>query len=100
MSRKPSWIDDPKLARQLARFTWLVLVGAGVLLTRFPLAPSWERLALAGVIAAVVVMNAPVAVGLYRSRDEAETAPFRAVALAFGLRVLATAAVVWWVSSA
>lgn len=100
MPAKTAWIDDPKLARQLARFTWVLLVTAAVLLTRFRLEATYERLALASLLVAVVVMNAPVVVGLYRSRAESGTAPFRAVAVALGLRLVATVGVVAWVSRA
>jgi hypothetical protein len=99
VGEKTAWIDDPKLARQLARATWLVLVAAGVLLTRFPLDAVYERLALAALLVAVVVMNAPVVVGLHRSRAQSRTPAYRAVAVALGLRLLATAGVVFWVSS-
>lgn len=93
-----SWIDDPKLARQLARATWLVLVVAGVLLTRFPVAPGVERIALAALLATVVVLNAPVVNGLYQTRDESGSAAWRAVAIALALRIVATAGVLAWVS--
>lgn len=95
-----TWIDDPKLARRLARASWVLLMATGVLLTRLRLEEPYERLALASMLVAMVVMNAPVVVGLHRSRAYAGTAPFRAVALALGIRLIATVGVVVWVSRA
>lgn len=95
-----SWIDDPKLARQLARASWLVLVAAAVLLTRFPLPPTWERVAIAGLIVVTIVLNAPVISGLMQSRDEASSAAWRAVAVALALRVAGTVGVVTWITVA
>ena len=93
-----SWIDDPKLARQLARASWVVLVAAAVLLTRFPLAPAWERGAIAALLALTVVLNAPVVNGLIQSRAESASPAWRAVAAALVLRVAATIGVVAWVT--
>lgn len=94
-----SWIRDPKLARTLARVTWFVLVWAFVLLTRFGMGPTARSAALALLLSVVVVLNAPVVVGLYESRAQAGSPAFRAVALMLGLRVVATVAVMWVVSA-
>lgn len=95
MDAKPSWIDDPHLARRLARATWVLLVAAFVLLTRFDAGPVVEHTALGALVVVVGVLNAPVAVGLYKSRSESHTRAFRMVAVALLLRALATA----WVCS-
>lgn len=97
---KPSWIDDPHIARRLARATWMVLVAAFVLLTRYDFGASAERGAIAAVIFAIGMLNAPVAIGLWKSRGEASSRAFRAVALALGMRVLAAAWIVWLLSAA
>lgn len=95
MDEKPSWIDDPHIARRLARSTWIVLVAAFVLLTRFDFGSSVERAAVALVIFVVALLNAPVILGLYKSKSESHSRPFRMVAFALGMRALATAWVVW-----
>jgi hypothetical protein len=89
------WLHDPKLARQLARATWVVLVAAFVLLTRFQFGASTMRLLLAGLIVAVGALNTPVVLGLWQSRPHAHTAAFRFVAVALAMRLAATAWVVW-----
>lgn len=89
------WLGDPLLARRFARMHWLVLVGAFVLLTRFQLGVDLHRAVLGLVGAALVVLNAPVVVGLRRSRSEAHTRAFRMVALGLGLRVMAAVWVFW-----
>ncbi len=91
-------MDDPKLARQLARGTWIVLVAAFVMLTRFPLEPTLESAALAGLIVLFCVLNAPVAIGLSKTRDQAGHPAWRAIALAFGFRVVSLVAVIAVVS--
>lgn len=98
MSERMSWLDDPRVARRLARFTWVALVTAFVLLTRFDYGSTATRLAVAGLIMAVGVLNAPVVFGLWKSRAEADTLPFRLVALALGVRVLASGWVVWFLT--
>jgi hypothetical protein len=97
VSETTSWLDDPRLARRLARFTWVLLVAVFVVLTRFDFGDSVERVALAGLITVVGLLNAPVMVGLWRSRDESRTSAFRLVAFALALRLLATGWVVWMV---
>ena len=93
-----SWIDDPKLARQLARFSWVTLVVAFVLLTRAPLAPTHESAALGALIALFAALNAPVAVGLSHTRAQSGTPAWRAIAVGFAFRVIALVAVVALVS--
>lgn len=95
MTEKKSWLDDPHLARRLARFTWVVLVTAFVLVTRLDLGHVGTRAALSVVIAVVGILNAPVAIGLWRSRAEAHTRPFQLVALALLLRI---AGLIWVLS--
>lgn len=95
MSERKSWLDDPRLARRLAPFTWVVLVTAFVLLMRVELGATVERLCLAALIVIVGLLNAPVAIGLWKSRAEARTPQFRLVAFALGARVLATGWIVW-----
>lgn len=96
---EPSWMDDPHLARRLARATWLVLVATFVLLTRFEVESSIEPLVLALVVMVVGGLNAPVALGLYKSRREAHTPAFRMVAFALLVRALAAAWVIWILGS-
>ena len=89
-----SWMEDPRIARTMARFSWVVLVVGFVLLARNPLEPTLQRAALGGLIAVIAVMNVPVVLGLYGTRAQARSAAYRAVAISLGLRVLATIAVV------
>ncbi len=96
MSERTSWLDDPRLARRLSRLTWVVLVTAFVLLVQLDLGATAERLVVAAVLGAVGVLNAPVVVGLWKSRAEAGTPLFRMVAFALVVR-LATSAWVAWV---
>ena len=97
MSEKPSWIEDPKLARTLARLSWMVLVGAFVILTRWRLSPTGQDAALGILVATVLTLNLPIVVGLRKSLEHTHTKAFRAVALMLVLRIAATAWVVWTV---
>ena len=77
------WYEDPRLARQLARLSWLV-VAAGFFLTEPGAYGSWSTaLALGGMTAVAVVLNFPVALGLYQTRHASASGAWRAVA--FGL---------------
>lgn len=87
-------MDDPKLARQLARGTWIVLVASFVLLTRFPLEPTLENAAVAVLLVVFCVLNAPVAIGLQKTWTQRGLPAWRAIAVAFGFRVMALAAVI------
>ena len=87
-------MKDAKLARQLARATWLVLVASFVLMTRWPLAPSHRAIALGALTVGFVVMNLPVVLGLIESRTLADTKAFRAVAIGLALRIAALIAVI------
>lgn len=92
-----TWIEDPKLARTLARITWVVLVGSFVLITKFRLEGAALSGALAGLITVVLAMNAPVLVGLWKSRDHSRTKAYRLVAFTLVLRVCALAWVIFLV---
>ncbi len=96
---KPSWLEDPRLARRFARVTWFVLVATFVLLTRFDFGATMEQALLAVLIVVVGVLNAPVVVGLGKSREHSHTRAFRLVVLALVMRLAATAWVVWIVGS-
>lgn len=91
------WLRDPKLARTLSRFSWVVLVAAFVLLTRFDTGER-EPLLLLGLAVTVVALNAPVMYGLSISQKEGATKAYRVVALMLIFRLAATAGVVWFVS--
>jgi hypothetical protein len=95
VSEKTSWIEDPKLARTLARLSWMVIVGGFVILTRWRLSGAAEDGALGIVIATVLTMNLPVVVGLQKSLEHTRTRAFRVVALMLILRIAALAWVVW-----
>ncbi len=90
---------DPKLARTLSRSSWVVLVAAFVLLTRFDAGPA-EPWALLGLVALMLTLNAPVMYGLSVSRADSGTRAYRAVAVLLLLRLGATGFVVWAVSEA
>lgn len=95
MTERSSWLDDPRLARRLSQLTWVVLVVAFVVLGRGELGASATRLALAGLIVVVGLLNAPTAIGLWKSRAEASTSAFRAVAFVFVVRLATAAWLVW-----
>ncbi len=99
MSANTSWLDDPVLARRLSRYTWIVLVGGFVTLTRFDFGDTGTHAAIAAMIVLAAVLNAPVVRGLWRSRDESGTRPFRLVAFALTMRLMAVGWVVWMVTS-
>lgn len=90
MSALPSFLRDPHLARRLARASWVVLVAAFVLLTRFDPGSALRHAAVAFVVVLVFALNVPVMVGLYESRAESHTPAFRMVAFALLVRLLAT----------
>ena len=90
-----TWLDDPRLARRFARLTWVVLVTVFVLLLRLDLGAVAERAIGAALALVVVVLNAPVVVGLHKSRAEAHTTAYRLVALALVARLAATGWVLW-----
>lgn len=98
VAKKKSWLDDPHLARRFARVHWLVLVATFVVMTRFSLELELRRVVVGAMIAVLVLLNAPVAFGLHKSRAEAHTRPFRMVAFALALRVAATVWVAWSLS--
>ena len=95
MSERPSWLDDPRLARRLSQLTWVVLVMAFVLLGRGGIEPSLQRAALAGLIVVVGFLNAPTAIGLWKSRAESGSSAFRAVAFVFVVRLVTAGWLVW-----
>jgi hypothetical protein len=90
-----SWLDDPRLARRFARVHWIVLVAVFVVITRFDFGATGETLILGAMLSAVCFLNAPVIVGLYKSRAESGTRAYRVVALALVMRVIATGFVLW-----
>lgn len=87
-------MEDPKLARRLARASWVVLVVGFVLLTRFPLPRSGENAALGGLLAIFALLNLPVGLGLYETRAQSASPAYRAVALALTVRVLTAIGVI------
>lgn len=91
-----SWLDDPKLARRFGRVSWIVLAGSFVLITRFDFGAALERVMLGAMLTAVLLLNAPVFVGLYKCRDQAHTNAYRGIVLAVVLRALATVFVLWY----
>jgi hypothetical protein len=88
-------MDDPRLARRLARASWAVLVTAFVVIGSLHLPPMTKHAAIALVIAAMLFMNAPTMLGLWRSRAHARTSAFHLVAVSLLVRALATGWVVW-----
>jgi hypothetical protein len=90
-----SWLDDPKLARRLARATWVILVATFVVATRYSFEAWIRHIVVAVLLAVVVVFNAPVVVGLHKSRSESGTTAFKLVAASLIARIGATAWVVW-----
>jgi hypothetical protein len=90
-----SWLDDPKLARRLARATWVILVATFVVATRYSFEAWIRHIVVAVLLAVVVVFNAPVVVGLHKSRAESGTTAFKLVAASLIARIAATAWVVW-----
>lgn len=95
MSDRPSWLDDPRLARRLSLLTWAVLVVAFVVLGQGQLGASATRVALAGLIVVVGLLNAPTAIGLWNNRAEAGTPAFRAIAFVFVVRLVTAGWLVW-----
>ena len=93
------WLEDPRIARQLGRAHWVVLIVGFVLLTRFPVPSPWDYAALAGLLVVLTLMNVPVAYGLRMSREHAQTKAYKAVAFALGMRALATAFVVTFIAA-
>ena len=90
-------LDDPKLARALSRYPWLVLVGSFVLITKFRLDGAALHAAIGGLITVVLAMNVPVLLGLLKSRAHAHTKAYKLVAFLFVLRVSALAMVIWMI---
>ena len=96
MSERWIW-EDPKLARTLSRASWVVLVAALVLLTRWRLPEDLRWLGPIGVVVIVGVMIFPTALGLAKSQRHAQSQPYRAVAVALLAKIFATAWVAWLV---
>lgn len=90
------WWEDGKVARTLGRFSWVVLVAAFVIGTRFaPADPSLRWIVPAVLVAAIAVMSFPSALGLWHTRAGASTRAWRLVAISLAARILATFWVTW-----
>lgn len=89
--------EDPKVARTLSRASWVVLVAALVLLTRWRLPEDLRWLGPIGVVVVVGVMTFPTVLGLAKSQQHAGTKPYRVVAVALLAKIAATAWVAWLV---
>ena len=89
--------EDAQLARTLSRVSWVVLVAALVLLTRWRLPEDLRWLGPIGVVAIVGVLIFPTALGLAKSQQHAGTKPYRVVALALLAKIAAVAWVAWLV---
>jgi hypothetical protein len=96
---KASWLDDPHLARTLARYTWAVVVAVFVLATRFDFGVAGTFALVGALVLATAVLNAPVVLGLWRSRAYSHTRPFRIVAFTLLVRASSVAWVAWMLAS-
>ncbi|MCB9594470.1 MAG: hypothetical protein H6719_17185 [Sandaracinaceae bacterium] len=90
------WWEDPKVARTLGRFTWVVMVAAFVVGTRFPTTDPLQRNIVPGVlVVAVSVMSFPTALGLYKTRSQSSLRAYRLLAVSLAVKILATFWVTW-----
>lgn len=96
MTRRMRFWEDATVARKLGRFTWVVIVAAFVIGTRFEARDPGLRLVVPIALGvAVALMSAPTALGLYHTRAQASLRAYRLVALSLVARILATVWVIW-----
>jgi hypothetical protein len=89
-----SWFDDPKIARTLGRATWpLVIV---VVFTLRGVEDGFVRdLTLAIFLTVAILVNGPTVKGLWFTRAQRRSKAWRAVAVLFGVRLVAILGTLW-----